>query len=737
MKIKAIISLFLIILTFFLFLILIGSFFYLYYVYFEYAANKNAIFDKIERFVKEFGKDDTDIFLGLDDKEEKAKETIILDRKGNIIAKYSPNRHRLIQLKEIPNFISIGFILIEDQQFFNHKGINTFRIFINVINNIFTLGKAGGGSTISQQLSKILFTKHERTLKRKVYEMFCTFEMEKKFSKKELLTIYLNSIYLGHGTYGIQDAANFYFGKDAAELNIAEGALLIGMNRSPENYSPIKYRERAENIQRVVMNSFIKYGYITKEDADFEIQKFWKKFDETGVAGNQSFWKTSVNNSAYITEYIRQILEKEFDYDKITKGGLIIETTIDLERQRLAESIVKTQLKHIRAKIKAKAEELKLTEYDDNLIKKVEASLTSIDFKKGEILVLVGGSGYTFANQLNRAVQSYRQIGSSVKPLIYLYALNQKNIGEIEIHPFSKFKDEIVTYTIAGKKYTPKNYHYNHQYGDMVTLYDALKRSLNTIAVKVLNLMNIKDVAEFIRKASYLTDEKNAERIPEVLSLGLGVCELSTLELATAYSIIPNYGKTKYPYLIKRIYDDTGNIYYDIERENNPYFNFLYPAEKRVSEQLIKPEVAYEVIQMMRSVFEPGGTGYGAAFKTGFNVPSYGKSGTTQDYRDGIFAGFTNSEVCVTWVGIDTNQSIFFPSESNAALIWCDYIKNVSKGLTEPLSPPMNTRLLPVCMDTGLIAGPNCKNIKNFYFWLDGPIPEKCYIHNNEIEIIE
>lgn len=715
-----------------LFIFLLLTILYASYVYIEYDVNRNSIFEKIERFSKELGKEDTSLFLG--EEEEKRRETVFFDRKGRVIAKYSSGTRKLIQLKDVPVFILSGFLIIEDQQFFKHKGINYGRVFINFIKNIFTFGKSPGGSTISQQLSKILFTKQERTLKRKVYEMFCTFEMEKRFSKKDILTIYLNSIYLGHGIYGIQDASNFYFGKDASELNIAEAALLIGMNRSPEKYSPIKNKSEAERIQRIVMDQFVKYGYLTKDDANFEIEKFWKNFNESGVAGNQSFWKTSVNNSGYITEYIRQILEKEFDYDKITKGGLIVETTIDLERQRLAENVVKNELKHIRAKIKKKAEELGLKEYDDNLIKKVEGSLTSIDFKTGEILALVGGSGYTFSNQLNRATQSYRQIGSAVKPFIYLYALNQKKIGEIDIHPFTKFKDEIKTYNINGKKYTPKNYSYNHKYGDMVTLYDALKRSLNTIAVQVFNEMDIKEVANFIRKASFLTDDNNKNRIPDVLSLGLGVCELSTLELAIAYSIIPNYGKIKYPIIIKKIYDDIGNIYYDIERENNPYFNFLYPSEKRVSEQLVKEEASFEIAQMMRSVFEEGGTAYGAAFKTGFNVPAYGKSGTTQDYRDGIFAGFTNEEVCVTWVGIDTNQSIFFPSESNATLIWCEYMKNVSKALTESFEIPHNMRLLKICMDTGLIAGPNCKNTKNFYFWIDGPIPEKCYIHNEIIE---
>ncbi|HQJ07025.1 MAG TPA: transglycosylase domain-containing protein, partial [Spirochaetota bacterium] len=237
-----------------------------------------------------------------------------------------------------------------------------------------TFGKAPGGSTISQQLAKILFTTHERALKRKVYEIFCVFELEKRFTKDDILTIYLNSIFLGHGTYGIQDASNFYFGKDAGELSIGEAALLIGMNRSPERYSPIKYPVKARNLQISILNQLKNRGFLDKNEIDYEVSKFWTNFENRGMGGSQSFWKTEINRSGYITEYIRQTLEKSFSYDKITEGGLTVETTIDLEKQNLAENIVSEQLKYIKNKIVKTAERAKLKGYEEKDLKDLEAS---------------------------------------------------------------------------------------------------------------------------------------------------------------------------------------------------------------------------------------------------------------------------------------------------------------------------------------------------------------------------
>jgi membrane carboxypeptidase/penicillin-binding protein len=262
-----------------------------------------------------------------------------------------------------------------------------------------------------------------------------------------------------------------------------------------------------------------------------------------------------------------------------------------------------------------------------------------------------------------------------------------------------------------------------------VTIYDALKKSLNTISVAVFNEMEKKPVADMIRKAAFLYTDKEMARVPEVLSLALGTCEFSSLELATAYSLFPRGGKNIYPVIIKRIYDRKGNVYYDYTRKNNTILNKLYPAEHREAEQLISQEASFEIVQMMRGVFEKGGTGVWPAYITGFNIPGYGKSGTSQDYRDGWFAGFTDNEVSAVWVGFDNNKSTLLPGASTAGVIWCDYNKRMSPEVTRPIDRPKNMRLYEVDLDTGLLAVDKCVNTKEFYFWTEGPVPEKCYIH--------
>jgi penicillin-binding protein 1A len=723
--------------------IIAGLIIYMVTVYVEFLINRDSIFATINEFSRELDKNNDSMIILGEDRLTETTPSFFLDRKGNIIAKYSSEKHKLIKLQYLPYYLTKGFVIVEDREFFNHSGINIIKLGQGIFMNIITLGHAPGGSTITQQLAKILFTKQKKTIKRKVYELYCTFELENKFTKNEILQIYLNSIYLGHGVYGVQDASQFYFGKDASELTIAEASILIGMNRAPELYSPIKYKDNAKRIQEVVLNQLAKKGLLNKEQKDQEIYRFWEKYNQYGSTGNQSFWRTEINMSGYLTEFIRQQIEKDISYEKITKGGIIVETTFDLERQMLAERVVKEQLVFIKNRLKGiydkNKEANKTMEIDEKDINNLEAAFASIDYRTGEVLALVGGSGYSFANQFNRAVNAYRQIGSSVKPFIYGLALSNGKIGnDIPINPFSKFKDELKTYRINNKSYTPKNYDDpTHEYGNMVTLYDAVKMSLNTISIQVLNQMDIKSAADFIRNAAFLYSDEEKKRVPEYLSLGLGTCELSPLELATAYSVFARGGKNIYPLMIKKIYDSTGYVYYDYQRENNPMLNRLYPVEHRIPEELIRPEAAYEVVEMMRSVFEKGGTASWASYLTGLNTPAYGKSGTSQDFRDAWFAGFTDSEASAVWVGLDNNKSIYVPGAVSSAVIWCDYNQRVSPINTEAISIPQNMKLIKICMDTGLKAGKNCTNIRDFYFWVDGPKPEKCYIHNPEDDFDE
>lgn len=702
-------------------------------IYINFLYDRTSIFEKINEFSKVLDKEtETDLSIIEDQQISEKIATVILDRQKNVITEFAVDKYRLEKLDYMPYFLTAGFVNVEDREFFNHFGLNIKRLTIALVRNILSGGRSGGGSTISQQLAKILFTTHERSIKRKVYELFCTLELERTFTKNEILQIYLNSIYLAHGNYGIANATDFYFGKSPSELTVAEAALLIGMNRSPERYSPVNYPENAKRIQYVVLNQFSEAGFIKEDDIEFEIKRFWRHFGDYGIQGEQSIWKTDVNRSGYITEYVRKILDREFSYHKITKGALIVETSFDLERQLLAERIVKQQIDQIRMKVLEKAELYGKKEEYVEMIDKLEAGFVTLDYDTGEILTIVGGSGYQFGNQLNRATNIKRQIGSTVKPFIYAYALDNE---EYNIHPFTRYKDEIITYKINGKDYSPKNYSDNHQYGGMVTLYDALKRSLNTVAVQVLNDLDIPKTAQFIRRAASVS-KKNSE-VPEVLSLALGTAEFSPLQLASAVSIFPRLGDTVYPSAIKRIYDRKGTVYYDIERRKNPFFNFLTPEEFTESQQLINEETAYEVVQMMKGVFEEGGTGYWAGRRFGLDKEAYGKSGTTQDYRDGWFVGFTSSEVSVAWVGMDNNRSIYLSGSSTAANIWASYNSRISVDYSRGIQRPSDMKLLTICKETGLRAGPNCTQRQNFYFKHSSFFPEECYIHNSDVILLE
>ena len=374
------------------------------------------------------------------------------------------------------------------------------------------------------------------------------------------------------------------------------------------------------------------------------------------------------------------------------------------------------------------------TNYDDAIINKIEASFASVDYRTGAVYSLVGGSGYTFGNQLNRALRAKRQIGSSIKPFIYANALDIGQIGDISIHPFTKFKDEITTYTINGQNYTPKNYNPNHKYGTMITLYDALKRSLNTIAVTVMNILDVKEVSTLIKKAAQLPPD--TPNIPEVLSLALGTAEMSSYDLATAYCIFARSGLTVKPVMITKIYDVNGTIYYDSKRERNPYFNFLQPEYVKENQQVIKPETSYEILQMMKAVFDEGGTGYWSAKRSGLTKVAYGKSGTTQDFKDGWFAGITNSEATAVWVGIDSGESLLSSGEGVAGAIWAEYNQKVSIDISGLIRIPGNMRLMSIDRTTGLRSTPYCPDVYDFYFRADGPLPEKCYIHGTDFPIL-
>ena len=680
-----------------IFIVLILS--YVSYYYFiglnEWKRKKENVIKKVKMFEIQLNKNSLTDFSIYDLDEEKPVPTVFYDRKGKIVARYSPKYRRLSNFQKTPGFLSQGFIQIEDQQFFKHNGFNWGRILYFTVKNLLSGRIQGGGSTITQQLAKIIFTNHERNLKRKVFELFCTIELEKRFTKEEILKIYLNAIDMGHGVYGIEEACRFYFNHSSAALTLPEAALFIGMNRAPNRYSPLRNSQNAEYIQRVVMRQFVKIGIIDKYIAEDEIKNFWKKFNQQSVMRGISYWKMELNLAPYYIEFVRQLLEKEFTKEQIIEGGMKIHLTLDLDFQKKAEQAI-LYLHGI----------LKQQNYD--YYKEIEHALVSIDPQSGEVCTLVGGKEYSFFNQFNRALNAFRQIGSTVKPFVYASSLEQEKIT-----PFSVFIDEKKTYQIGRRKYTPVNYDSKHKYGESVTIYNALKQSLNTIAIQVTDLIKPKSIADLLANSTEFSRKSKKKRLPNVLSIGVGAASLSPLELAAAYSIFPRLGKPVRPYFVQKIIDRYDNTLFEYDKKQDDPYN---PEPINADRQLISQDTAYQILTLMFSVFEPGGTGYYPARKVNFSYPACGKSGTSDNYRDGWFAGFTQDLVTVAWTGFDDqSKSTEKPGSTTSGVIWTKYMKNVLSSLVMrpyPL-PPQELDLVYVNTETGKITDTSQKGLKN------------------------
>ena len=539
------------------------------------------------------------------------QSTQFFDKDGKLLANtFKEENREYVKYDDIPARIIEGLVAIEDTQFFEHHGINPDAISRAIIKDISAGGFVEGASTLTQQLVKMLILTREKKLIRKVKEALLSIRLETVLTKEEILERYLNHVYFGHGYYGIKTAAKGYFNKDLYELTLKEMAILVGLPRAPSFYDPTKNLKISLARANQVITRLDTLGWINKE-------QFENSMKETPVIFNQTLTK---NKAPYAVDFaISQLIN---DIPDILSGGYKVYLTIDLEAQEIAQEALRLSYESaLKRDLEFRKSEKKPN--DDSFVKELNGALISMESSTGKILALSGGIDYN-QSVFNRAFQSKRQAGSSIKPFLYQVALNSG------YNPASQLIDisRTYNYTVGGeeKKWQPKNYGGNFE--GIVTLRDSLTESRNLATLNLVNDLGVTTVTNELRNFGFKDVEDN-------LSITLGSMGVSVIDFSEAYSIFSNNGTKVKPYIIEQVVNKSGQ---SVSFESQ-------------SKEIMKPEQIYLMTSILGDVVSRG-TGK-AAQVAGIEVA--GKTGTTNDNIDAWFCGYSPSIQTVIWFGKDNN----------------------------------------------------------------------------------
>ncbi|MBI5242346.1 MAG: transglycosylase domain-containing protein [Elusimicrobia bacterium] len=628
--------------------------------------------------------------------------TRAFDVKGDLLAEFSIEKRALLTLSEIPVDLQNAVIATEDSGFFRHIGISPRGMLRAAAMNFLRGRVVQGGSTLTQQLAKLIFLTPERKIIRKIKEMLLSLQLERNFSKEEILQLYLNQIYFGHGAYGVQAAAHVYFGKDVKSLKLGECALLAGLIRFPGGTSPFTHPERAAARRKIVLQRMLNEGFIARKDME-EALSAALPAQRGGVLNAQA---------PYFVEYVRRQLEPKYGTAMLWRGGLQIHTTLDLSFQRIAEEEMEKALKAY--------DEKALAEWKKELDAEVEAGIDPptvstappasiqgvfilLDVKTGAIRAMIGGRG----DQFNRCVQAKRQPGSTFKPFVWAAALNSGMTGMtlVEDTPLAYYSDGrdwrllegatdqqaimLATAPFAGsedfKVWVPSDF--DGKFLGVITLRKALALSRNIASIRLIEHVGPPSVVELAAKAGIQSP------LEPVLSLGLGSSVVTPLELAGAFSTFANGGVHAEPWGVVRVEDTQGKI---------------LEAHAPKMEEALSPQLAYLLTHLMKTVVQ-GGTGSGASR---LKRPLAGKTGTTNDHRDLWFIGYTPDLLAAAWMGYDDFTSLGGTDWTGGTTV-VPWWTNVMEGALKDYPPrdfpvPEDIITLAVDSETGLLALPTC-----------------------------
>ncbi|MGH8636574.1 MAG: penicillin-binding protein 1A, partial [Burkholderiales bacterium] len=601
-----------------------------------------------------------------------AQSTTIYDASDSPVFTIFKEQRIDVPLDEMsPNLIK-AVISVEDQRFYDHSGVDAIRVAAAVLKNIEEGRRAEGGSTITQQLARQSFLTRDKTFRRKLKEVILAAHIEGSFPKERILELYLNKVYFGDGLYGVEAAARGYFGKSAKDLDVAEAALLAGLIQSPSSYAPTVNLERALARRAVVLQTMVSSGAIDEATAErargakVELKNSLEIKEDSGL---------------YFKEQVRRELVEKFGWQRVYQGGLRVYTTLEAKLQRDAEALVEKSLEDIEGRRGFNYPPRgKQARKDGEKPDYLQGALVAIDPETGHVRAMVGGRDFN-ESRFNRAVQAKRQAGSAFKPFVFAAALEA---GQSPASMIEGLNDPVLT---AQGEWVPED---EHTTASSMTLRTALRTSSNRAAVQLLNTIGIRRAVEYAEKLNVGTP-------PSVPSLALGAGDVTLMQLTAAYGAFANRGVVRRPVLIRRVEDRDGGVLFKDEGE---------------SHRAVSESTAFLMASMLADVINAG-TAYRAR-QAGFLLPAAGKTGTTNDYVDAWFVGFTPKLVTGVWVGFDQPKTIIRNGYAGdvAVPLWASFMKSATRGnKPEWIDRPSSVVGANVCRISGLLPNEGCDHV--------------------------
>lgn len=616
---------------------------------------------------------------------EPSLKTKIYARDGALLQEFYNENRALTAYKDMPPHLVKMLQAVEDRDFFDHWGINLPRTIRVVGTNFYNLKNVKAVSTVTQQLSRLLFVGRERSISRKFREALTAVKLEWTYSKEEILQMYLNQYYFGKGAYGVSAAARTYFDKRVQDLDVRECAFLIGILKAPSRYG--SNYEMGLQVRNRALHSFHDFGEISKQTLDSLLQT------DLGITPPAE----RVGRAPYFTETVRQYIQSKYGDDRLYAGGLKVFTTLDWKFQQVAEEQIAARIDSLRARIE-RTKSLQDEDYTIQILdsvdefgrpviefKKIQGALMAIDNETGGIVSMVGGRDF-HESKFNRATQAIRQAGSSFKPFVYTAAIDNG------YRPMDVVYDNPIVLDIPGaKQWRPSNF--DKKFFGPMTIRDGFRLSRNLVAVSLLQQVTSDQVIFYAKRFGISTD------VPNVPSIAIGANEVKLHDIVSAYTVFPNGGIHVAPHMVTKIVDRYGNVLEEM----------VTPAK----EEALSAASAYIMVDMMKTVVDHG-TGRGARWR-GFSRPAGGKTGTTNNYTDNWFVGYTPQITCGVWVGFDDKTSIGRRQYggTNALPVWTEFMKAAHDTLpVMDFGIPDNIMFANVCLESGALATNLCHDVR-------------------------